>query len=64
MICALSLGMPVKPVLAAPCPDGLSQSACNEAASPTGAEQVMEDIAASKNLDKIAHEAGRTPGPA
>jgi len=30
--------------------------AYDEVASPTGAEQVMEDIAASENLDKIAHE--------
>jgi general secretion pathway protein E len=53
----LLLGMPVKPVLTS----AMSLMAClnrayDEAASPTGAEQVMEDIAASENLDKIAHE--------
>jgi general secretion pathway protein E len=53
----LLLGMPVKPVLTG----AMSLMAClnrayDEAASPTGAEQVMEDIAASENLDKIAHE--------
>ncbi|HKT35360.1 MAG TPA: type II secretion system ATPase GspE [Nitrospira sp.] len=53
----LLLGMPVKALLTSP----MSLMAClnrayDEAASPTGAEQVMEDIAASENLDKIAHE--------
>ncbi|HET7909408.1 MAG TPA: type II secretion system ATPase GspE [Nitrospira sp.] len=53
----LLLGMPVKAVLTSP----MSLMTClnrayDEAASPTGAEQVMEDIAANENLDKIAHE--------
>ena len=53
----LLLGMPVKAVLTS----AVSLMSClnrayDEAASPTGAEQVMEDIAASENLDKIAHE--------
>ncbi len=53
----LLLGMPVKAVLTS----AMSLMAClnrayDEAASPTGAEQVMEDIAASENLDQIAHE--------
>ena len=53
----LLLGMPVKAILTST----MSLMAClnrayDEAASPTGAEQVMEDIAASENLDKIAHE--------
>jgi general secretion pathway protein E len=53
----LLLGMPVKSVLTS----AMSLMSClnrayDEAASPTGAEQVMEDIAASENLDKIAHE--------
>ncbi len=53
----LLLGMPVKAVLTS----SMSLMSClnrayDEAASPTGAEQVMEDIAASENLDKIAHE--------
>jgi general secretion pathway protein E len=53
----LLLGMPVKAVLTSP----MSLMSClnrayDEAASPTGAEQVMEDIAASENLDQIAHE--------
>jgi general secretion pathway protein E len=53
----LLLGMPVKSVLTS----AMSLMSClnrayDEVASPTGAEQVMEDIAASENLDKIAHE--------
>ena len=53
----LLLGMPVKAILTST----MSLMSClnrayDEAASPTGAEQVMEDIAASENLDKIAHE--------
>lgn len=53
----LLLGMPVKAVLTS----AMSLMSClnrayDEVASPTGAEQVMEDIAASENLDKIAHE--------
>jgi general secretion pathway protein E len=53
----LLLGMPVKAVLTSP----LSLMTClnrayDEAASPTGAAQVMEDIAASENLDQLAHE--------
>lgn len=53
----LLLGMPVKAVLTST----MSLMSClnrayDEVASPTGAEQVMEDIAASENLDKIAHE--------
>ena len=53
----LLLGMPIKAVLTGT----MSLMSClnrayDEAASPTGAEQVMEDIAASENLDKIAHE--------
>jgi general secretion pathway protein E len=53
----LLLSMPVKAVLTG----AMSLMSClnrayDEAASPTGAEQVMEDIAASENLDKIAHE--------
>jgi general secretion pathway protein E len=53
----LLLGMPVKPVLTS----SLTLMAClnrayDEVASPTGAEQVMEDIAASENLDQLAHE--------
>jgi general secretion pathway protein E len=53
----LLLGMPVKPVLTG----AMSLMSClnrayDEVASPTGAEQVMEDIAASESLDKIAHE--------
>jgi len=51
------LGLPVKPVLTS----SLSLLAClnrvyDEAASPAGAEQVMDDIAASESLDQIAHE--------
>ena len=53
----LLLGLPIKPVLTS----SLSLLAClnrvyDEAASPAGAEQVMEDIAASESLDQIAHE--------
>jgi len=53
----LLLGMPVKPVLTS----NLALMAClnrayDEVASPTGAEQVMEDITASENLDQLAHE--------
>ena len=53
----LLLGMPVKAVLTS----GVSLMSClnrayDEIASPTGAEQVMEDIAASENLDQLAHE--------
>ncbi|MBA5865501.1 MAG: type II secretion system protein GspE [Nitrospira sp. CR1.3] len=52
----LLLGMPVKPVLTS----SLTLMGClnrvyDEIASPTGAEQVMEDIAASENLDQLAH---------
>jgi general secretion pathway protein E len=53
----LLLGMPVKAVLTS----AMSLMSClnrayDEATSRTGAEQVMEDITASENLDKIAHE--------
>ena len=53
----LLLGIPIKAVLTST----LSLMSClnrayDEAASPTGAEQVMEDIAASESLDQIAHE--------
>ena len=53
----LLLGMPVQPVLTT----GVALLAClnrvyDEAASPAGAEQVMEDIAAAENLDQLAHE--------
>jgi len=53
----LLLGVPVKPVLTS----GSTLMGClnrvyDEIASPTGAEQVMEDIAASENLDQLAHE--------
>jgi general secretion pathway protein E len=53
----LLLGKPVKPVLTT----GVTLLAClngayDEIASPSGAEQVMEDIAASESLDQIAHE--------
>src|SRR5690349_15785313 len=53
----LLLGMPVKAVLTG----AMSLLNClnrtyDEVASPTGAEQVMEDIAASENLDQLAHE--------
>ncbi len=53
----LLLGMPVKPVLTSPMALMTSLNrAYDEASSPTGAEQVMEDIAASENLDELAHE--------
>jgi general secretion pathway protein E len=53
----LLLEKPVKPVLTT----GVSLLAClnrvyDEVASPAGAEQVMEDIAASESLDQLAHE--------
>jgi len=53
----LLLGKPIKPVLTT----GVALLAClnrvyDEVASPAGAEQVMEDIAASENLDQLAHE--------
>lgn len=53
----LLLGKPVKPVLTT----GVSLLArlnhvYDEAASPAGAEEVMEDIAASESLDQLAHE--------
>lgn len=53
----LLLGKPIKPVLTT----GVSLLSClnrvyDEVASPAGAEQVMEDIAASANLDQLAHE--------
>lgn len=53
----LLLGKPVRSVLTT----GLALLAClnrvyDEAASPAGAEQVMEDIAATENLDQLAHE--------
>jgi general secretion pathway protein E len=53
----LLLGKPVKAVLTT----GVSLLAClnrtyDEAASPAGAEEVMEDIAASESLDQLAHE--------
>ena len=53
----LLLGKPVRSVLTT----GLALLAClnrvyDEAASPVGAEQVMEDIAAAENLDQLAHE--------
>jgi len=53
----LLLGMPVKAVLTSSMSllNSLNR-AYDEVASPSGAEQVMEDIAASENLDKIAHE--------
>ena len=52
----LLLGLPVRPVLTS----GISLLAClnrvyDEAASPAGAEQVMEDIAASENLEQLAY---------
>jgi general secretion pathway protein E len=52
----LLFGLPVKPVLTS----GISLLAClnrvyDEAASPAGAEQVMEDIAAAENLDQLAY---------
>lgn len=53
----LLLGKPVTSVLTT----GVSLLAClnriyDEVASPAGAEQVMEDIAASESLDQLAHE--------
>jgi len=53
----LLLGHPIKPVLTS----SLSLFAClnrvyDEAVSPAGAEQVMEDMAANESLDQIAHE--------
>jgi general secretion pathway protein E len=53
----LLLGNPVRPVLTT----GVAllarlNRAYDETASPTGAEDVMEDIAASESLDQIAHE--------
>lgn len=53
----LLLGMPVKAVLTSSMSllNSLNR-AYDEVASPSGAEQVMEDIAASENLDRIAHE--------
>ncbi|HEX5646795.1 MAG TPA: type II secretion system ATPase GspE [Nitrospira sp.] len=53
----LLLGTPVKPVLTT----GVSLLArlnhiYDEVASPAGAEEVMEDIAASESLDQLAHE--------
>ena len=53
----LLLGKPIRPVLTT----GLALLAClnrvyDEAASPAGAEQVMEDMAAAENLDLLAHE--------
>ena len=52
----LLLGLPVRPVLTS----GISLLAClnrvyDEAASPAGAEQVMEDIAANENLEQLAY---------
>src|SRR3972149_7967711 len=53
----LLLGKPIKPVLTT----GVALLAClnrtyDTVASPAGAEQVMEDIAASESLDQLAHE--------
>ncbi|WP_053379678.1 type II secretion system ATPase GspE [Nitrospira moscoviensis] len=53
----LLLGKPIRPVLTT----GVALLAClnrvyDEVASPAGAEQVMEDIAANRNLDELAHE--------
>jgi len=53
----LLLGKPIRSVLTT----GIALLAClnrvyDEAASPAGAEQVMEDIAAAENLDQLAHE--------
>src|SRR5215475_7295595 len=52
----LLLGLPVRPVLTS----GISLLAClnrvyDEAASPAGAEQVMEDIAANENWEQLAY---------
>jgi len=52
----LLLGRPVKPVLTtAIALMGCLNRVYDEIASPTGAEQVMEDIAANENLDQLAH---------
>ena len=53
----LLLGLPIKPVLTSSLSllAGLNR-VYDEAASPAGAEQVMEDIAAGESLDQIAHE--------
>ncbi|MCP9456273.1 MAG: type II secretion system ATPase GspE [Nitrospira sp.] len=53
----LLLGKPIKPVLTT----GAAllarlNRAYDETANPAGAEQVMEDIAASESLDQLAHE--------
>lgn len=53
----LLLGKPIRSVLTS----SVSLLSClnrvyDEAASPAGAEQVMEDIAATENLDQLAHE--------
>ena len=53
----LLLGKPIKPVLTT----SVVLLAClnrayDEIANPAGAEQVMEDIAASESLDQLAHE--------
>jgi general secretion pathway protein E len=53
----LLLGQPMKPVLTT----SVALLAClnrvyDEIASPTGAEKVMEDIAANQSLDQLAHE--------
>jgi general secretion pathway protein E len=53
----LLLGKPIKPILTT----GVALLTClnrayDEVASPAGAEQVMEDIAASENLDQLTHE--------
>lgn len=53
----LLLGKPIKPVLTtgAALLSRLNR-AYDETANPAGAEQVMEDIAASESLDQLAHE--------
>ena len=53
----LLLAKPIKPILTS----GVALLAClnrayDEVASPAGAEEVMEDIAASESLDQLAHE--------
>lgn len=53
----LLLGKPIKPVLTT----SIVLLAClnrayDEIANPAGAEQVMEDIAANRSLDQLAHE--------
>lgn len=53
----LLLAKPIKPILTT----GVALLAClnrvyDEVASPAGAEEVMEDIAASESLDQLAHE--------